>query len=86
MTVTIWSICLMLGNLSESMRRQAGTDQLTGLLNRNGFQTAALRERALADRTGSPLTLAVLKSAQRGDVAQVAEGELATRGTLLPSI
>jgi diguanylate cyclase (GGDEF)-like protein len=59
-TVTIWSICLMLGNLSESMRRQAGTDQLTGLLNRNGFQTAALRERALADRTGSPLTLAVL--------------------------
>jgi diguanylate cyclase (GGDEF)-like protein len=185
-TVTIWSICLMLGNLSESMRRQAGTDQLTGLLNRNGFQTAALRERALADRTGSPLTLAVLdldgfkqindrdghaagdrllaglgrawrarvrpgdilarhggdefvlllpattatgaeavlerlrdgqdpvgwsvgvsewltgenldipmaradrylygvKSAQRGDVAQVAEGELATRGTLLPS-
>jgi diguanylate cyclase (GGDEF)-like protein len=59
-TVTIWSICLLLGNLSESMRRQAGTDQLTGLLNRNGFQTAALRERALADRTGSPLTLAVL--------------------------
>jgi diguanylate cyclase (GGDEF)-like protein len=59
-TVTIWSICLLLGNLSESMRRQADTDQLTGLLNRNGFQTAALRERALADRTGSPLTLAVL--------------------------
>lgn len=59
-TVTIWSICLMLGSLSESMRRQAVTDQLTGLLNRNGFQTAALRERALADRTGSPLTLAVL--------------------------
>jgi diguanylate cyclase (GGDEF)-like protein len=59
-TVTIWSICLMLGNLSEGMRRQAGTDQLTGLLNRNGFQTAALRERALADRTGNPLTLAVL--------------------------
>ncbi len=58
--VTIWSICLMLGNLSEGLRRQAGTDQLTGLLNRNGFMTAALRERALADRTGSPLTLAVL--------------------------
>jgi len=57
---TIWSICLVLGGLSESMRRQAGTDHLTGLLNRNGFLTAALRERALADRTGSPLTLAVL--------------------------
>jgi diguanylate cyclase (GGDEF)-like protein len=59
-TVTIWSICLLLGRLSESLRRQAGTDQLTGLLNRAGFQAAALRERALADRTGSPLTLAVL--------------------------
>lgn len=59
-TITIWSICLLLGNLSESLRRQAGTDHLTGLLNRSGFQTAALRERALADRTGSPLTLAVL--------------------------
>ncbi len=59
-TVTIWSICLLLGRLSENMRRQADTDHLTGLLNRAGFQTAALRERALADRTGSPLTLAVL--------------------------
>ena len=58
--ITIWSICLMLGSLSQSLRRQAGTDQLTGLLNRNGFMTAALRERALADRTGSSLTLAVL--------------------------
>lgn len=59
-TITIWSICLLLGSLSENMRRQAGTDHLTGLLNRNGFETAALRERALADRTGSPLTLVVL--------------------------
>jgi diguanylate cyclase (GGDEF)-like protein len=58
--ITIWSICLMLGSLSQGLRRQAGTDHLTGLLNRNGFQTAALRERALADRTGNPLTLAVL--------------------------
>ncbi len=58
--VTIWSICLLLGRLSENMRLQAGTDHLTGLLNRSGFLTAALRERALADRTGSPLTLAVL--------------------------
>jgi diguanylate cyclase (GGDEF)-like protein len=58
--VTIWSICLLLGSLSEGMRREAGTDHLTGLLNRNGFLTAALRERALADRTGNPLTLALL--------------------------
>jgi len=58
--ITIWSICLLLGSLSETMRLQAGTDQLTGLLNRNGFLGAALRERALADRTGGSLTLAVI--------------------------
>ncbi len=59
-TITIWSICILLGNLSESLRRQAGTDQLTGLLNRSGFIAAALRERALANRTEAPLTLAVI--------------------------
>ncbi len=59
-TVTIWSICFLLGNLSERLRLQAGTDHLTGLLNRSGFLAAALRERALADRTGAPLTVAVI--------------------------
>ncbi len=59
-TVTIWSICVVLGHLSESLRRQADTDPLTGLLNRNGFLTAANREHAIAQRTGNPLTLAVL--------------------------
>ncbi|HSZ13618.1 MAG TPA: GGDEF domain-containing protein [Solirubrobacteraceae bacterium] len=59
-TVTIWSICILLGNLSESLRRQIGTDQLTGLLNRSGFLEAAQRERAVANRTGAPLTLAVI--------------------------
>lgn len=59
-TVTIWSICLVLGNLSESLRHQAGTDPLTGLPNRNRFLEAASRERAIADRTGAPLVLAVL--------------------------
>ncbi len=59
-TVTIWSICILLGNLSENLRRQVGTDHLTGLLNRSGFLTAALRERALASRTGAPLTVAVI--------------------------
>jgi diguanylate cyclase (GGDEF)-like protein len=59
-TITIWSICILLGNLSENLRRQIGTDHLTGLLNRSGFLAAALRERALADRTGAPLTVAVI--------------------------
>jgi diguanylate cyclase (GGDEF)-like protein len=58
--VTIWSICLVLGHLSESLRRQADTDPLTGLLNRNGFLAAAVREHAIAQRSGNRLTLAVL--------------------------
>lgn len=57
-TVTLTSF--ILGSLSESLRRQADTDQLTGLLNRNGFLSAAGRQRAQADRTGEPLTLAVI--------------------------
>ncbi len=59
-TITIWSICLVLGYLSESLRMLADTDPLTGLLNRNGFLTAANREHAIAERSGEPLTLAVL--------------------------
>ncbi len=59
-TATVWSICVVLGGLSEGLRRQVGTDQLTGALNRTGFATAALRERAIADRTGAPLTLAAI--------------------------
>jgi diguanylate cyclase (GGDEF)-like protein len=59
-TVTIWSICVVLGHLSESLRRQADTDPLTGLLNRNGFMAAAIREHAIAQRSGNRLTLALL--------------------------
>ena len=59
-TVTIWSICIVLGYLSESLRRQADTDTLTGLLNRNGFMAAAVREHAIAQRSGNRLTLAIL--------------------------
>ncbi len=59
-TGTVWSTAMVLGRLSESLRWRADTDQLTGLLNRNGFLTAAARERAIAERTRTPLTLAVL--------------------------
>jgi diguanylate cyclase len=57
---TVFASGTVLGNLVDSLRRQADTDCLTGLLNRSGFLAAAARERSLADRTGSPLTLAVL--------------------------
>jgi diguanylate cyclase (GGDEF)-like protein len=59
-TGTAWSTGLVLGNLSESLRQRADTDPLTGLLNRNGFLALAARERAIADRTRTALTLAVL--------------------------
>jgi diguanylate cyclase (GGDEF)-like protein len=59
-TATVLGAGVVLGNLSESLRRQADTDYLTGLLNRSGFLAAATRERALADRMGTPLTLAVI--------------------------
>ncbi len=59
-TGTAWSTGLVLGNLSESLRQRADTDPLTGLLNRNGFLALAARERAIADRTHTPLTIAVL--------------------------
>ncbi len=59
-TGTAWSTGLVLGNLSESLRQRADTDPLTGLLNRNGFLALAARERGIADRTHTPLTIAVL--------------------------
>ncbi len=57
---TVWVGTLMLSALSEGLRTQADTDNLTGLLNRGGFTKAADREHALAGRTGAPLSLAVL--------------------------
>jgi diguanylate cyclase (GGDEF)-like protein len=59
-TITIWSICILLSSLSASLRHELNTDHLTGVLNRSGFVAAALRERALANRTGAPLTVAVI--------------------------
>jgi len=57
---TVWAAVTVLTNVVSKMRDQADTDQLTGLLNRAGFRTAAEREHALARRTGLPLSLAVI--------------------------
>lgn len=59
-TITTWSICILLSSLSRGLRHELNTDHLTGVLNRSGFIAAALRERALANRTGAPLTVAVI--------------------------
>ena len=44
----------------ERLRREAQTDPLTGLLNRNGLKPAAEQAFALADRTSIPLTVALI--------------------------
>lgn len=59
-TATICALGFVLSRLNQSLRRQAGTDQLTGLLNRSGFLSVAVRERAIADRSRAPLSVAVL--------------------------
>jgi diguanylate cyclase (GGDEF)-like protein len=59
-SATVWSICIVLGGLSEGVRRQVDTDELTGALNRTGLAAAALRERVISDRTGAPLAVALI--------------------------
>jgi diguanylate cyclase (GGDEF)-like protein len=50
----------ILTNLNARLRAEAHTDGLTGLLNRTGFAVAAARQRAMAERRGEPLALAVI--------------------------
>lgn len=57
---TIWVAVTVLSNLVTKMRKQAATDQLTGLLNRSGFRSAAEREHALSLRTGAPVSMVVI--------------------------
>lgn len=59
-TSTVCTLGFVLSRLNESLRRQAGTDHLTGLPNRSGFLAAAMRERAIAERSKAPLCVAVL--------------------------
>jgi diguanylate cyclase (GGDEF)-like protein len=59
-SMMVWVAVAILSRLNARLRAQAHTDSLTGLLNRTGFALAAARQRAMADRRGEPLTLAVI--------------------------
>jgi diguanylate cyclase (GGDEF)-like protein len=48
------------GRLAEGLRRAATTDPLTGLVNRRAWEAEAVRALAHAQRTGEPVTVAVL--------------------------
>jgi diguanylate cyclase (GGDEF)-like protein len=56
----VWVAVAILTRLNGRLRAEAHTDSLTGLLNRTGFAIAAARQRALAERRGEPLALAVI--------------------------
>lgn len=49
-----------LARLNKRVRMQLVTDPLTGLLNRAGFVAASERARAIADRGGLPVTIALI--------------------------
>jgi diguanylate cyclase (GGDEF)-like protein len=49
-----------LARLNSRVRTQLVTDPLTGLLNRPGFLAAAERMRSVADRTGLPISIALI--------------------------
>lgn len=59
-SATVWIAGLVQGKLSRNLRALAHTDQLTGLLNRNGLLAVAIRERAIANRIGAPMTVVLI--------------------------
>ena len=66
--VTAWSLVAgssvlateSLARLNSRLRLQLVTDSLTGLLNRPGFVAAAERMRSVGDRTGLPISIALI--------------------------
>jgi GGDEF domain-containing protein len=55
----VWLAVGLLTRLNALLRAQAHTDSLTGVLNRTGFAVAAARQRAMSERRGEPLALAL---------------------------
>jgi len=60
LTATSGCIVMILNGRVTDLRRDATTDPLTGVLTRRAFRHAAELEMARAERTGQPLTLALL--------------------------
>ncbi|HEY7122151.1 MAG TPA: GGDEF domain-containing protein [Solirubrobacterales bacterium] len=60
MTASFVVVAETISRQSERLRHEAHTDPLTGLLNRKGLALAAERAFSLADRTGIPVTVALL--------------------------
>jgi diguanylate cyclase (GGDEF)-like protein len=60
MTASIIVASETIGRQNARLRHEAHTDSLTGLLNRKGLAPAAERAFSLADRTGIPLTVALI--------------------------
>ena len=57
--VGLFAMFLLAADLAEGMRRLAGSDPLTGILNRRGFEQAALPLVAQAQRKGWPLAVVI---------------------------
>lgn len=60
MTASIVVAAETIARQNARLRHEANTDSLTGLLNRKGLASAAERAFALADRTGIPVTVALV--------------------------
>lgn len=55
----LFTVLIVTDDLSTRMKKLAITDQLTGVLNRRGFEDAAIRAKAMADRKQTPTTVVV---------------------------
>ena len=56
----VWVATAVVGAINTRLRAEARCDELTGLLNRTGFTHAAAPQRAMAERRGEPVVVAVI--------------------------
>ncbi|HEY4627158.1 MAG TPA: GGDEF domain-containing protein [Blastococcus sp.] len=60
LVMSVLALTEVQGRLSERLRRAADTDPLTGLANRRAWEAEATRNLARAQRTGEPLSFAII--------------------------